>query len=155
MQNAKAKQYITQVNEGYELCIALKNEQCAGVNVESITMFISNVNEADDGDEASYFDGDLAVNYNIDALQNDETAQTMGMLLLRNIHSDDEVTAVMGQFYWEGAFTQRLNAILADCGFTACNVHTSEWGMQDEGRASYDAYELADEIRNIMQTTTA
>jgi hypothetical protein len=151
----KAKQYITQVDEGYELCITLENEQCAGVNVESITMFISNVNEADDGDEAMYFDGDLAVNYNIDALQNDETAQTMGMLLLRNIHSDDEVTAVMGQFYWEGAFTERLNEILADCGFTACNVHTSEWGMQDEGRASYDAYELADEIRAIMQTATA
>jgi len=148
----KAKQYITQVDEGYELCITLENEQCAGVNVESITMFISNVNEADDGDEASYFDGDLAVNYNIDALQNDETAQTMGMLLLRNIHSDDEVTAVMGQFYWEGAFTERLNAILADCGFTSCNVHTSEWGMQDEGRASYDAYDLADEVRSIMQT---
>jgi len=27
--------------------------------------------------------------------------------------------------------------------------------MQDEGRASYDAYDLADEIRAIMQTATA
>jgi hypothetical protein len=147
----KAKQYITQVDDGYELCITLENEQCAGVSVESVTMFVSNVNEADDGDEASYFDGDLAVNYNIDTLQNDETAQTMGMLLLRNIHSDDEVTAVMGQFYWEGAFTERLNEILVECGFKTCNVHTSEWGMQDEGRASYDAYDLADEVRSIMQ----
>ena len=153
MQNAK--QYITETGDGYELCITLDNEQCAGVNVESITMFISNVNEAEDGDEACYYDGDLAVNYNITALQNDETAQTMGTLLLRNIHSDDEVTAVMGQFYWEGAFTQRLNAILAERGFSANTVHTSEWGMQDEGRASYDACELADEIRNIMQTATA
>ena len=153
MQNAK--QYITQTEDGYELCITLDNEQCAGVAVESITMFVSNVNEEDDGDEASYCDGDLAVNYNIDALQNDETAQTMGMLLLRNMDSDDEVTKAMGQFYWEGAFTQRLNAILAERGFKTCNVHTSEWGMQDEGRASYDAYDLADEIRNIMQTATA
>ena len=152
MQNTK--QYITETGDGYELCITLNNEQCAGVNVESITMFISNVNEAEDGDEACYYDGDLAVNYNIDALQNDETAQTMGTLLLRNMHSDDEVTTVMGQFYWDDAFTQRLNAILAECGFTN-TVHTSEWGMQDEGRASYDACELADEIRNIMQTTTA
>jgi O-methyltransferase involved in polyketide biosynthesis len=118
-------------------------------------MFISNVNDAEDGDEACYYDGDLAVNYNIDTLQNDETAQTMGTLLVRNIHSEDEVTAVMGQFYWEGAFTQRLNAILVEHGFTANTVHTSEWGMQDEGRASYDACELADEIRNIMQTATA
>ena len=153
MQNAK--QYITETEDGYNLCITLDNEQCGNYKVDSITMFISNVNEAEDGDEASYYDGDLAVNYNITALQNDETAQTMGTLLLRNIHSDDEVTAVMGQFYWEGACTQRLNAILAERGFTANTVHTSEWGMQDEGRASYDAYELADEIRNIMQTTTA
>jgi O-methyltransferase involved in polyketide biosynthesis len=79
----------------------------------------------------------------------------MGMLLVRNIHSEDEVTAVMGKFYWEGAFTARLNAILAERGFTANTAHTSEWGMQDEGRASYDACELADEIRNIMQTATA
>jgi hypothetical protein len=115
-------------------------------------MFVSNVNEADDGDEACYYDGDLAVNYNIDGLQNDETAQTMGMLLLRNLNSDDEVTAVMGQFYWDSAFTARLNEILVECGFKTCNVHTSEWGMQDEGRASYDAYDLADEVRSIMQT---
>ena len=94
MQNAK--QYITETGDGYELCITLDNEQCAGVNVESITMFISNVNEAEDGDEATYFDGDLAVNYNISTLQNDETAQTMGTLLLRNIHSEDEVTVAMG-----------------------------------------------------------
>jgi hypothetical protein len=153
MQNTT--QYITEAEGGYELCITLDNEQCAGVNVESITMFISNVNDAEDGDEACYYDGDLAVNYNIDTLQNDETAQTMGTLLVRNIHSEDEVTAVMGQFYWEGAFTQRLNAILVEHGFTANTVHTSEWGMQDEGRASYDACELADEIRNIMQTATA
>ena len=153
MQNAK--QYITETGDGYNLCITLNNEVCAGVTVESITMFVSNVNEADDGDDdASYCDGDLAVNYNIDTLQNNESAQTMGMLLLRDIDSDDEVTAVMEQFYGDDAFTQRLNAILVECGFKTCNVHTSEWGMQDEGRASYDAYDLADEIRAIMQTAT-
>ena len=152
MQNTK--QYITEAEDGYNLCITLDNEQCAGVDVESITMFISNVNEAEDGDEACYFNGDLAVNYNIDTLQNDETAQTMGTLLLRNLNSDDEVTVAMGHFYWDGAFTARLNEILAECGF-ANTAHTSEWGMQDEGRASYDAYDLADEIRAIMQTATA
>jgi len=107
---------------------------------------------AKDADEGS---GDLAVSYDISTLQNDETAQTMGTLLLRNLHSDDEVTVAMGHFYWDGAFTARLNEILAEKGFTATNATTSEWGMQDEGRASYDAYELADEIRAIMQTATA
>ena len=149
----KAKQYITQVDDGYELCINI-NEQCGNYKVESISMFVSNVNEADDGDEASYFDGDLAVSYDISTLQNDETAQTMGMLLLRNMHSDDEVTTAMGHFYWDDAFTARLNEILVESGFKTCNVHTSEWGMQDEGRASYDAYDLADEVRSIMQTAT-
>ena len=153
MQNVK--QYITETEDGYNLCITLDNEQCGNYTVDSITMFISNVKEAEDGDEAMYFNGDLAVNYDISTLQNDETAQTMGTLLLRNIHSDDEVTVAMGHFYWDGAFTERLQEILAERGFTNCDVHTSEWGMQDEGRASYDACELADEIRAIMQTATA
>ena len=151
MQNAK--QYITETEDGYNLCINV-NEQCGNYTVDSITMFISNVNEAEDGDEAMYFNGDLAVNYDISTLQNDETAQTMGTLLLRNLHSDDEVTTAMGHFYWDDAFTARLNAILTQHGFTANTAHTSEWGMQDEGRASYDACELADEIRAIMQTAT-
>ena len=142
MQNAK--QYITEDEDGYNLCINV-NEQCDNYTVESITMFI-----AKDDD---YGSGDLAVNYDISKLQNDETAQTMGTLLLRNIDSDDEVTKAMGHFYWDDAFTARLNEILAECGF-ANTAHTSEWGMQDEGRASYDAYDLADEIRAIMQTAT-
>jgi hypothetical protein len=151
MQNTK--QYITETEDGYELYITL-NEQCAGVNVESISMFVSNINEAEEGDEASYYDGDLAVSWNMAGLQNDETARTAGMLLLRNLHSEDDVTKVMGEFYWEHAFDERLREILAACGFTtAHSVHTSEWGMQDEERVSYDAFELADEIRTIMQAT--
>ena len=144
MQNAK--QYITEDEDGYSLCINV-NEKCGNYTVESIDFYVAK--------DADYGTSDLAVCYDISTLQNDETAQTMGTLLVRNIHSEDEVTAVMGQFYWEGAFTQRLNAILAERGFTANTAHTSEWGMQDEGRASYDACELADEIRNIMQTATA
>jgi hypothetical protein len=144
MQNTK--QYITEDEDGYNLCINV-NEQCGNYTVESIDMFI-----AKDTDEGS---GDLAVSYDISTLQNDESARTAGMLLLRNLHSDDEVTKAMGHFYWDDAFTARLNEILAAHGFTANTAHTSEWGMQDEGRASYDAYELADEIRAIMQTATA
>lgn len=145
MQNAK--QYITETADGYELSIAV-NEQCGAYTVESIDMFI-----AKDADEGS---GDLAVSYDISTLQNDESARTAGTLLLRNMHSDDEVTVAMGHFYWDGAFTERLREIIANAGFaSASDITTSEWGMQDEGRASYDAYDLADEIRAIMQTTTA
>jgi len=88
MQNAK--QYITETVDGYNLCINV-NEQCDNYTVDSITMFIAK----DDEDCSS----DLAVNYDISTLQNDETAQTMGTLLLRNMHSDDEVTTAMGHFY--------------------------------------------------------
>ena len=42
-----AKQYITKDEEGYELYIALENETCAGVAVESISMFLGAV---DDGE---------------------------------------------------------------------------------------------------------
>ena len=143
MQNTK--QYITEDEDGYSLCINV-NEQCGNYTVESINFFVAK--------DADYGTSDLAVCYDISTLQNDETAQTMGTLLLRNLHSDDEVTTAMGHFYWDGAFTARLNAILTAHGFTANTAHTSEWGMQDEGRASYDACELADEIRNIMQTAT-
>ena len=145
MQNAK--QYITEDEDGYNLCINV-NEQCGNYTVESINFFV--------GKDADYGTSDLAVCYDISTLQNDETAQTMGTLLLRNMHSDDEVTTAMGHFYWDDAFTARLREIVAACGFaSASDITTSEWGMQDEGRASYDAYDLADEIRNIMQTATA
>ena len=145
MQNAK--QYITEDEDGYNLCINV-NEQCGNYTVESINFFVAK--------DADYGTSDLAVCYDISTLQNDETAQTMGTLLLRNMHSDDEVTVAMGHFYWDDAFTARLRDIVAACGFaSASDITTSEWGMQDEGRASYDAYNLADEIRNIMQTATA
>ena len=114
MQNTK--QYITEDEDGYNLCINV-NEQCGNYTVDSITMFI-----AKDDEDCS---GDLAVSYDISTLQNDETAQTMGMLLLRNIDSDDEVTKAMGHFYWDDAFTARLNEILAQHGFTANTAHTS------------------------------
>jgi hypothetical protein len=150
------KQYITEDDEGYSLHITLENEVCAGVAVESISMFIGKVNEADEGEEACYCDGDLTVSWSMAGLVNDESAQTAGMLLLRNVHSEDDVTAVMGEFYWEHAFDERLREILAERGFaSADDVHTSEWGMQDEGRASYDAFELAEEVRAIMQTVDA
>jgi len=142
------KQYITQTDEGFTLCINTAGVKCAGVNVESVSMFI-----ASDED-----DGDLAVNWSMEGLVNDESARTAGTLLLRNMHSDDDITKVMGEFYWQHAFEAQLQTILLAAGFTekaVADVCGSEWGMQDEGRASYDAYTLADEVRAAMQTEAA
>ena len=145
----QVKNVVTREDEGFTLHIAL-DEVFAGVKLTSISMFIaSSKNDCD---------GDLAVNWSMDGLQNDESAQTMGTLLLRNIHSKDEVTAVMGQFYWEHAFDERLRAILVANGFSAeaaADVSGSEWGMQDEERASYDAYKIADEVRFEFATEAA
>jgi hypothetical protein len=140
------KKYITHTDDGYELCIDL-DEKCGDYNVTGIYMFV-----ASDEDEGC---GDLAVSYDISNLQNDTEARTIKAgtheMLLRNLHSDDEVTKAMGHFYWDNAFTERLRNIIADAGFKNVNdISTSEWGMQDEGRASYDAFDLAEEIREAM-----
>ena len=140
--------------EGVTLEIAVNKAYNEQVVVESVTMYV-----ALQGEDEMYCDGDLAVNYNIDNLQNDETAQTMGTMLLRNLHSDDEVTAVMSEFYWEHSYDSELAEILLGAGFSeaaVADVCTSEWGMQDEGRASYDASSIADEVRaHIAEITIA
>lgn len=131
--------------EGVTLEIAVNKAYNDKVTVESVTMYVGLVEE-----DGYYYDSDLAVNYSIDKLQNDETAQTMGTLLLRNLNSNDEVTQVMSEFYWEHSYDAELRDILLEAGFSAdavADVCTSEWGMQDEGRASYDANSIADEVR--------
>ena len=140
--------------EGVTLEIAVNKAYNEQVVVESVTMYVTLQEE-----DGYYCDSDLAVNYSIDKLQNDETAQTMGTMLLRNLNSNDEVTAVMSEFYWEHSYDDELKEILLSAGFSAsavAEVRTSEWGMQDEGRASYDASEIADEVRkHIAEITIA
>ena len=154
----KIAQFCTVEAEGinFSVDVSDKGYTVAGVKVLEVGMYASTQNDADEGEEAQYFDGDMYVSWSAEGLTNDETAQTMGTLLLRNLHSEDDVTAVMGEFYWEGAFTDELRSILVDCGFSAeaadC-VSTSEWGMQDEERASYDANAIADEIREAVKNT--
>ena len=68
---------------------------------------------------------------------------------MRNNNSKDDITETMGEFYWEHAFDEQLKQILLDAGFSTtavADVCTSEWGMQDEGRASYDANAIAEEM---------
>ena len=140
--------------EGVTLEIAVNKAYNEQVVVESVTMYVT-LQEQD----GYFYDSDLAVNYNTDKLQNDETAQTMGTMLLRNLNSNDEVTQVMSEFYWEHSYDGELAEILLNAGFSAsavAEVTGSEWGMQDEGRASYDANSIADEVRaHIAEITIA
>ena len=140
--------------EGVTLEIAVNKAYNEQVVVESVTMYVTLQEE-----DGYFYDSDLAVNYSIDKLQNDETAQTMGTMLLRNLNSNDEVTQVMSEFYWERSYNDELAEILLNAGFSAsavAEVTGSEWGMQDEGRASYDANSIADEVRaHIAEITIA
>lgn len=114
-----------------------------GAKIESVTMFV---------DTEQDYEGDLAVNWDTSGLSSDNT--NAGQLLMRNPDNSDEVTEIMNKFYWEQGFTFELTGILQDCGFSAEaaeNVCGSEWGMQEEGRASYDAYAIAEEIRKAHE----
>jgi len=135
----KIKTVTTIENDSVQLHIDLadKNYSVNGHAVESITMY---------ADADCY--GDLAVNWKYEESDNDGYVEST-MLLMRNKNSDDDVTETMGQFYWENCFSTQLAHILSDAGFSreaVADVCTSEWGMQDEGRASYDANCIAEEM---------
>lgn len=146
MDAPKIAQYVTRFENRYILNISI-NEKCAGVDVTEIGMDVA-INKAED------YDSDLWVAWNMDGLVNSDDAYH-GTLLMRDPSSKDQVTGVMGEFYWGNAFDNRLREILMECGFSeeaANDVNTSEWGMQREGIASYDAWVVADEIRAAMNT---
>ena len=117
--------------------LANSNYSVNGHVVESITMYA-------DTDCM----GDLAVNWKYEESDNAGYEESK-VLIMRNNSSDDNVTQTMQQFYWEDAFATELKNILSDAGFSKASVEdvcTSEWGMQDEGRASYDAITLGEEM---------
>jgi hypothetical protein len=104
------------------------------VFVTDIGMFVSTNNEADEGEEASYFDGDMY------ALT---TAETW---------NEEE----LGLIYTDSAFLECVKAELIKAGISveaAEAVTYSEQGMQDEGRVSMDAYDVADYVRTRMGIT--
>ena len=117
--------------------LANANYSVNGHVVESITMYA-------DTDCI----GDLAVNWKYEESDNAGYEESK-VLIMRNNSSEDNVTQTMQQFYWEHCFEGTLAQILAEAGFSEkaiADVCTSEWGMQDEGRASYDAMEIAEEM---------
>ena len=133
---------VTTAGEGeVELYIDLAQQglQVNGRTVDSISMCVTL-------DEDEHYVGDLAVNWQE---ENDSDYKHNTALLMRDISDTNNNTATMGEFYWEHAFDDTLHSILQQHGFSkaaAEDVCTSEWGMQDVGRASYDAYDIAEEM---------
>jgi hypothetical protein len=106
-----------------------------GRKVESITLY---------ADADCY--GDLAVNW---AAEEDSNYVHNTSMLMRDTDDTTNNTATMGEFYWEHAFDDTVVQILKQNGFSTAaaeDVCTSEWGMQDVGRASYDANAIAEEM---------
>tara|TARA_B110000046_G_scaffold163683_1_gene178788 strand:+ start:42 stop:503 length:462 start_codon:yes stop_codon:yes gene_type:complete len=118
-----------------DIDLAAKNYVVNGRKVQSITLY---------ADADCY--GDLAVNWEE---EEDSNYVHNTSMLMRDTNDTTNNTATMGEFYWEHAFDNTLHSILSEYGFSAqavADVCTSEWGMQDVGRASYDANCIAEEM---------
>lgn len=138
-------QNVTRTEDGYDFNITVNkmftvcgdgywSNTAKDVFVTDIGMFVSTVNDADEGEEAMYCDGDMY------ALT---TAETW---------NEEE----LGLIYTDSAFLECVRAELIKAGISveaAEAVNYSEQGMQDEGRVSLDAYEVADYVRARMLVT--
>ena len=112
-----------------------KNYVVNGRKVQSITMYA-------DTDCI----GDLAVNWEE---EDDSNYVHNSSMIMRDTSDSNNNTETMGLFYWDDEFSATLKQILVDNGFSdsaVADVCTSEWGMQDAGRASYDAEDIAAEM---------
>ena len=118
-----------------DIDLADKNYVVNGRKVESVTLYT---------DADCY--GDLAVNWEE---EDDSNYVHNTSMLMRDTSDSNNNTETMGEFYWERAFNTQLQAILLEAGFSTeavADVSGSEWGMQDVGRASYDANCIAEEM---------
>ena len=133
----KIKNVTTIENDSVQLDIDLAKHNLLvnGRKVQSITMYT-------DTDCI----GDLAVNWE----EEDDTNYVHNTSMLMRDNSDESNnTETMQQFYWEHAFDDTLVQLLQAAGFSreaSEDVCGSEWGMQDVGRASYDANAIAEEM---------
>jgi len=128
MLNITVNKVFTTCGDGYWSDVAKE------VFVTDIGMFVSTNNEADEGEEAMYCDGDMYALY-------DEATW------------DNEVD---GLIYTDSAFLEQVRTALIAGGVSieaAEAVTYSEQGMQDDGRVSMDAYEVADYVRTRMLVT--
>ena len=129
----------------YTLDVSNKHLQVNGRSVTTVTIVASS-----DG-----MHGDLAVNWDA---EDDSNYVHNSSMLMRDISDTNNNTDTMGQFYWEHAFDDTLQQLLVEAGFSkaaAADVCGSEWGMQDVGRASYDANSIAEEVLSSVNVTVA
>jgi len=120
----------------WELDVSNKHLQVNGRTVTALAICASS-----DG-----MHGDLAVAWEA---EDDSTYKHNTALLMRDMRDSNNNTETMGLFYWEHEFDATLQQLLVEAGFSAAaaaDVCTSEWGMQDVGRASYDANLIAEEV---------
>ena len=118
-----------------EIDLAQHNLQVNGRKVQSITMYAD-----------TDCSGDLAVNWEE---EDDSNYVHNSSMLMRDTSDTNNNTDTMGQFYWDSCFDDTLVQLLQENGFSKSaseDVCGSEWGMQDVGRASYDANAIAEEM---------
>ena len=120
---------ITKVTDGFTVALTVpEGEQFMGCAIESIGMFVGTT-EAD-------CHGDLAVTWSTTGLEN-TGGSDMGSLVMRNW--DDAVGAVMGEFYWNQGYSERLQELLMAAGVpetVALSVGTSEWKRRQDSQWS-------------------
>jgi len=123
------------VNKMFTVCgDGLWSNTAKEVFVTDVGMFVRTNNEADEGEEAMYCDGDMYALYDEDTWDMD----TLGLI------------------YTDSAFLDCVRETLIKGGISAeaANaVNYSEQGMQDYGRVSLDAFEVADFVRARMLVT--
>jgi hypothetical protein len=134
--NISTNEVYTTAGDGYWSDV-VKN-----VRVTDIGMYISTKNEADEGDEACYYDGDMYVCY--DEATWDNSVDGL-------IYTDSAFLACVQDKLRDTFLQMGIND--DDANMLAASVHYSEQGMQDEGRVSLDAFDVADYLRNFYKET--
>lgn len=139
----KIRKHITMHDGELELTIPVNVDLSDKVKIIDISMTVGVDDEDGDFDVMC---GDLALSWEGKSLENTGGGD-MGTLIMRG--DDDEVGEVMNSFYYDNAYKKELVAHLVEAGFSteaANDVSGSEWGMQDEFRASYDANLIGEEM---------
>ena len=129
----------------WELDVSNKHLQVNGRSVTALAIVAS----------SDAMHGDLAVVWDA---EDDSNYVHNSSMLMRDMQDSNNNTDTMGQFYWEHAFDDTLCELLIEAGFSAAaaaDVCGSEWGMQDVGRASYDANLIAEEVLSSVNVAVA
>jgi hypothetical protein len=135
--NINMEQMFATCGDGYWSDVA-KN-----VLVTDIGMYVTTVNDADEGEEAYYCDADMYVLYDEATWDNSEDGL---------IYTDSAFLAQVQEQLYNALLL--LDVDKATAKEVAYSVSYSEQGMQDDGRVSLDAFEFADFMRKFYAENT-